>query len=81
MGAHHPRVGGYRLYFYSHEPNEPPHVHVEKAGATAKGWLEEVSVARKGGFRAKDLNDILGYVQEHRGMLLEAWHEFFSDGG
>jgi hypothetical protein len=37
-------------------------------------------VARKGGFRAKELNGILGYVQEHRVMLLEAWHEFFSGG-
>nr|WP_242060339.1 DUF4160 domain-containing protein [Aerosakkonema funiforme] len=21
------RIGAYRFYFYSHEPNEPPHVH------------------------------------------------------
>ena len=27
---------GYRFYFYSHEPNEPPHVHVDKGGCTAK---------------------------------------------
>jgi hypothetical protein len=24
------RLDGYRFYFYSHEPNEPPHVHVDK---------------------------------------------------
>ena len=23
------RSGPYRFYFYSHEPNEPPHVHVD----------------------------------------------------
>jgi Domain of unknown function (DUF4160) len=73
------RIGGYRFYFYSHEPNEPPHVHVDRAEASAKVWLNEVAVARRGGFRAKELNGILGYVQEHRVMLLEAWHEYFSD--
>jgi len=23
------RIGPYRFYFFSHEPNKPPHVHVE----------------------------------------------------
>jgi hypothetical protein len=23
-------IGPYRFYFYSHEPNEPPHIHVDK---------------------------------------------------
>ncbi|MBM5817670.1 MAG: DUF4160 domain-containing protein, partial [Cyanobacteria bacterium K_Offshore_surface_m2_239] len=23
------RSGPYRIYFYSHEPNEPPHVHID----------------------------------------------------
>jgi hypothetical protein len=30
------RLKGHRFYFYSHEPNEPPHVHVDKGGATLK---------------------------------------------
>ena len=30
------RIEGYRFYFYSHEPNELPHVHVDKAGSTMK---------------------------------------------
>lgn len=29
------RIEGYRLYFYSREPNEPAHVHVDKGGASA----------------------------------------------
>jgi hypothetical protein len=37
------RIDGYRFYFYSHEPNEPPHVHVDRAEYTAKIWLEEVA--------------------------------------
>ena len=54
------RSEGYRVYFYSHEPNEPPHVHVDRAGCTAKFWLEPVSLARSVGFAAKDIN---GYIK------------------
>ncbi|MGD1216152.1 MAG: DUF4160 domain-containing protein [Terriglobales bacterium] len=25
------RSGPYRFCFYSHEPNEPPHIHVDRA--------------------------------------------------
>jgi hypothetical protein len=72
------RKAGYRFFFYSHEPNEPPHVHVERAELGAKIWLEEVAVARNRGFRGRQLNDILSHVTEHRSALLEAWHEFFD---
>jgi hypothetical protein len=30
------REAGFRLFFYSNESNEPPHIHVEKADASAK---------------------------------------------
>ena len=74
------RTEGYRFYFYSHEPNEPPHVHVDKAEATAKVWLDEISFARVRGFRNKERNAILNIVEEHREMLLETWREYFGDG-
>jgi len=71
------RIEGYRFYFYSHEPNEPPHVHVDRAEATAKIWLEDVTVATSRRFRTKERNAILARVEEHREMMLEAWHEYF----
>jgi hypothetical protein len=46
------RLGGYRFYFYSHEPNEPPHMHVDRGGSSAKFWLENVTLARNMGFSA-----------------------------
>ncbi|PWE18897.1 DUF4160 domain-containing protein [Marinicauda salina] len=73
------RIDGFRFYFYSHEPNEPPHVHVDKAGASAKLWLDPVALARNTGFKAPDLRTVLGYVVENRETLLEAWHDFFGD--
>ena len=48
------RQDGYRFYFYSHEPNEPPHVHVDKGGASAKVWLENVALARNMGYKPRE---------------------------
>lgn len=72
------RQDGFRLYFYSHEPNEPPHVHVDKAGATAKVWLETTSLALTRGFDAREIGTILRLVRENRIRLLEAWHDYFD---
>ena len=72
------RIGAFRFYFYSHEPNEPPHVHVDRAEATIKVWLNPVEVAKSRGFRAHEINDILTMVAEHRAMLVERWDEYFG---
>lgn len=52
------RSGPYRFYFYSHEPNEPPHVHVDRDDDSAKFWLETVSLARNLGFSGHELRTI-----------------------
>jgi len=72
------RIGGFRFYFYSHEPNEPPHVHVDRGDATIKVWLEPVEVGKSRGFRAHEINEVLALVGNHRERLLEAWHEYFG---
>lgn len=74
------RTGPYRFYFYSHEPNEPPHVHVDRDAGSAKFWLEPVSLARNLGFNARELRRLQSIVMEYRTELLEAWHEFFTGG-
>ncbi len=73
------RIGAYRFYFYSHEPNEPPHVHIDRDDSSAKFWLETVSLAKNIGFSAKELRKLEGLVQEHQAELLEAWHGYFSN--
>lgn len=72
------REGPYRFYFYSHEPNEPPHVHVDRDTQTAKFWLEPVGLAFNHGFGANELRRLESIVTEHRGELLEAWHGYFG---
>lgn len=75
------RQDGFRFYFYSHEPNEPAHVHVDRGGASVKVWLTPVSVAINMGHSAKDLADVLRIVREHRARFLEEWHGFFGTEG
>lgn len=72
------RRGPYRLYFYSHEPNEPPHVHIDRDGRSAKFWLQPVELARNIGFNPKELNEIQRLVRDEQSILLEAWHGYFG---
>jgi hypothetical protein len=72
------RVAGFRFYFYSHEPGEPPHVHVDKGGSTAKVWLQPIALARQIGFRGPEIATILSLAREHERQLLEAWHGYFG---
>ena len=73
------RIGAYRFYFYSHEPNEPPHIHIDHDNMTAKFWLQSVSLAQNIGFPAKELRKLQSMVIEHQTQLLEAWYEYFGD--
>lgn len=71
------RRGPYRLYFYSHEPNEPSHIHVDRDNQSAKFWLEPIALATNVGFRSAELQQIQRLVEENKTLLLEAWYEHF----
>ena len=60
------RSGPYRFYFYRHEPNEPPHIHVDREDLPAKFWLDPTQLARNFGFRANELRTIQSLVNKHR---------------
>jgi hypothetical protein len=74
------RVGPYRIYFYSHETTEPPHVHVDRDALSAKFWLQPVGLARNLGFSAVELRRVQSLLVEHRRELLEAWYGHFGTG-
>lgn len=74
--------GPYRFYVYSHEPNEIPHIHIDRDDQTAKFWLEPVSLAYNLGLSAEELRRIKTIVDEHQAQLLERWHGYFrTEGG
>ena len=72
------RWQGHRFYFYSHEPNEPPHVHVDAHGCTAKFWLRPTALARNVGFSPRELATLLAQVRERSDAFLEDWHGYFG---
>lgn len=71
------RSGPYRIYFVSHDLNEPPHVHVDRDDQSAKFWLAPVALARNLGFNGVELRSIQRLVAEHEAQFLEAWNEYF----
>jgi len=72
------REGPYRVYFYSNESGEPPHVHIDHENATAKFWLDPVVLASNVGFSARELGSIEEIVNRNRKRLIRAWHEHFG---
>ena len=70
------RIGPCRFHFYSREPNEPPHIHVEKDDREAKFWLNPVSLAKNYGFPAKELNELARLVDQNKVFFEEGWYKF-----
>ncbi len=72
------RIGPYRFYHYSHEPNEPAHVHIDRDEATMKVWLEPVALARSQGFKRPEIGTVVVLVTENKDTFVKAWNEYFS---
>jgi len=75
------RSGPYRVYFYSHEPNELPHVHVDRGPESCKFWLSPVALASNLGFRPHELRDIQRLIEKHADDLLQDWEAAHGDAG
>jgi hypothetical protein len=70
------RSEAYRLYFYSHEPNEPPHIHVDRDKAACEVGLSPVAFASSLYFKANELREVERLISSNRAILLEASEEF-----
>ena len=68
-------VEGFRFYFFSNEGDEPAHVHVEKADAVPKLWLQPVRIACSCGFHSGQLRRIREIAFEHQTVIVERWNE------
>jgi uncharacterized protein DUF4160 len=69
--------GPYRFYFFSHEPNEPLHIHVKREAAVCKFWLNPINLAKNHGFADHELNKIENLIEQHWITLENAWYEHF----
>ena len=72
------RWNGYRFYFFSNEGQEPPHVHVDRAGCTANFWLDDVRMARNIGYSNRQIGELSAKIRDERLSFLEAWRAYFG---
>lgn len=72
------RIGPHRFFWFSHEGQEPPHIHVETAENAAKFWLDPVQLAWAVGYNSRELRVVRELVEEHAVFFRERWHEYFG---
>ena len=53
-------------------------MHVDRERASAKFWLQPISLARNLGFSAHELRVIERLIVENSSGLLKAWNEYFG---
>lgn len=70
--------GPYGFIFFSSDRGEPPHIHVKRDRQLAKYWLAPITVEKNRGFKDHELNQIAKLVEEHRTLLMDAWHDYFD---
>ena len=54
------------------------HVHVDRDKASAKFWLEPVSLASNLGFGPRELRLVERLIVENASQLRKAWSEYFG---
>ena len=72
------RVEGFRFFFWSNEGTERPHVHVEKADAAGKWWIDDLSMSYRSGFSPMQLRRVRELLEAHQQEFLDAWIEHFG---
>ena len=72
------RSGPYRVFFYSGDGAEPPHVHVQRDDAEAKFWLDPTELSRSTGFGPSEIRRIRSMILSREQHLVDAWNEYFS---
>ena len=77
-------VGGYRVFFWSNELNEPIHVHVCKGKPSpnaTKVWLTSaggcILASNGSGIPDRDLRELMEIISAQSFMICAAWKRFF----
>lgn len=69
------RAEGYVFFFYSNENYEPIHVHVRRAGGSAKFWIEPVLLNYSEGMKTQELARAEQLIVEHLEEIRRRWNE------
>ena len=73
-------IAGWRFFFYSNENNEPIHIHVERAEAEAKFWIDVREFELRESFAynlsPRDKREVKKIIYEHLDYIIEQWNKF-----
>ncbi len=76
-------VRGWRVFFYSNEGTEPPHVHARKGGTECKMWIQAdifaVEEAWSHGFSPRLRREIRRILFDHFDLIVEEWNRHFGN--
>lgn len=80
------QVGGYKVYFWSNENNEPIHVHISTGKPNAnstKVWLTSTGGCIVSNNRSKisqdDLNELLEIISAQYFLICDEWKNHFRE--
>ncbi len=65
---------GYRIFIFSHDHPDPPHVHFGKGRQVSIWDLAALRCENDGGFHSSDLRDQRKILTEYRGAIWRSWH-------
>ena len=71
-------VEGFRFFFFSHEPHEPSHVHVERGEGRAKFWLWPVELVYARDVPRAEVRRARELTVEHADEFRRRWAEYFG---
>lgn len=78
------QILGWRLFFYTNEGHEPPHVHAKKGNAECKYWLlpqdYDIEEAHIFGLTPKEKREIRKIIFDHFDYILEQWRKLQEQG-
>ena len=77
-------IDGWRLFFYTNEGHEPPHIHCSKGGCDAKYWLNvalfDIVPAHEYNVSPADRKAVRKIIFTHFDYIAEAWAKIHGGG-
>ena len=69
---------GFRFFFYSHEGNEPPHIHIIGKGGEMKVWLSNLVISKVYNLSPKEQRIILEIMSANAELFKKEWENFYG---
>jgi hypothetical protein len=72
------RLGGYRVFIFSHDHPHPPHVHIGKGKRFSSWGLMSGTCIDRGGFSSSDIRKQRRILRTFRDAIWSSWNEHWQ---